>query len=73
MATDPVLRHHSSPICHVCIVSEREHARGRELGREKGLGPRLGRVAGRPRLLAVAGQAVDEDDAERGLSVVVLL
>jgi hypothetical protein len=73
VVSNPVLRHHSSPVCHICIVSEREQARGRKLGREEGLGPRLGGIVGGPRLLAIAGQAVDEDDADRGLSAVVLL
>lgn len=60
---NPTLRHHTPPVRHVCIVSERKDARGRELGREEGLGPRLGRVPGGPGLLTVAGQAVDENDA----------
>jgi hypothetical protein len=55
MVRNPILRHHASPICHVCIVAEREYARGRELGREENLGPRFGRVAGRLCLLAIAG------------------
>ncbi len=62
---NPTLRHHAPPVGHVCIVSESKDARGREFGREKGLRPRLGRAASGPGLLAVAGQAVDEDDAAR--------
>lgn len=63
MVGNPILRHHALPVRHVCIVSEREDTRGRELGREEGLGPWLRRVAGSPCLLAVASQAVDKDDA----------
>ena len=66
MVRNPTLRHHILPVRHVCIVSECEDARARKLGWEEGLGPRLGRVPGRPGLLAIAGQAVDEDDAVRG-------
>jgi hypothetical protein len=60
---DPTLRHHTAPIRHICVVSEREYAGRRELCRKEGLGPWLGRVAGGPRLFPVAGQTVDEDDA----------
>lgn len=67
MVGNPILRHHAPPVRHVCIVSEGEDACGRELGREEGLGPRLGRVAGGPCLLAVASQAVDKDDARLGI------
>lgn len=73
MVADPVLRHHASPVCYVCIISESKDARGRKLGREEGLGPWLGRVAGGPGPLAIASQAVDEDDAGQGLSGPVFL
>ena len=71
MVGNPILRHHAPPVRHVCIVSECKDARGREFGWEEGLGPRLGRVAGGPGLLAVASQAVDKDDARQRSSVVV--
>jgi hypothetical protein len=48
------LRHHTSPVRHICIVSEREDPRGRELRREEGLGPWLGRAAGGPCCVAIA-------------------
>jgi hypothetical protein len=60
---NPTLGHHTAPIRHVCIVSEREYAGRREFGRKEGLGPWLGRTAGSPRLFSVAGQTMDEDDA----------
>lgn len=62
---DPILRHHIPPVGHICIVSEGEYTRGRDLGREEGLRPWFGRVLGCPRLVAIAGQAVYEDDAGR--------
>jgi hypothetical protein len=63
MVCNPTLRHHASPVRHVCIVSECEDARGRGLGRKEGLGQRLGRVLGGPGLLAVLSQAMNKDDA----------
>ncbi len=65
MVPDTALRHHASPVGHVCVVSERKDAGGRKIAWEEGLGPGLRRVSGRPRLLAVPSQAVDEDDAGR--------
>ena len=68
MVRDAILRHHASPVGHVGVVSECEDARSGELGREEGLGPRLGFAVGGPRPLAVAGEAMDEDNAGMGMS-----
>ena len=62
MISDSILRYHALPVRHVCVIPIRENARGRNFGREKGLWPWLGGVGSCPGLLAVARQAVDEDD-----------
>ena len=62
MIRDPTLRNHAFPVSHTRIVSEGEDSCRREPGREEGLGPWLGFVVGGPGLLAVARQAVDEDN-----------
>ena len=70
---NPILRHHTPPVRHICIVPECKDACGREFGREEGFRPRLGRGASGPGLFAVASQAVNKDDTGRRSSVVVLL
>lgn len=62
---DPTLRHYTSPVGHICVVSKCKDAGSRKHGWEKGFGPWLGRALGSPRLIAIAGQAVDKDDAEQ--------
>jgi hypothetical protein len=61
--SDPILRYDALPVGHRCIVSKCKDAGCRKLGREEGFGPWLERVSGGPCLLAIPGQAVDEDDA----------
>jgi hypothetical protein len=72
MVENPTLRNHAAPVCHVSIIAECENARRRQLSREEGLGPRLGCVGGRPGPLAVASQAMDENNA-RSVSRLVTL
>ena len=62
MIRDPTLRNHSFPVRHTGVVSEGEDSCRRDPGWEEGLGPWLGFVVGGPGLLAVARQAVDEDN-----------
>ena len=62
---DPILQHYASPVGYIWIVSEGEYTGGREFGRKERLRPRLGRVLGGPRLVAITGKAVHEDDAEK--------
>ena len=64
MISNPALRYHTSPVRHVCIVSEGQNTRGRELVWEKGFGPWVGGIRRGPGLLTIAGQAMDEDDAK---------
>jgi hypothetical protein len=61
MIRDSTLRDHSTPVRHVCVVSEGKDADLRKLGREEVFRPRLVRAACGPRLVTVAGQTVDED------------
>lgn len=65
MVCNPILRHNAAPIRHVCIVPESEDACCWDLGWEEGLGPGLGCAGGHPCLLAVARQAMDEDNATK--------
>ena len=60
------------PVGHICIIAKREYAGGRELGREERLRPWLGRFPGGPRLVAIAGKAVYEDDTVKEVLVVCL-
>lgn len=62
MVLNSTLRYHAFPVRHVRIVSERENARSREFRWKEGLWPWLGGVGSSPGLLAVACQAVDEDN-----------
>lgn len=62
MVLDSTLRYHAFSVRHVCIISVRENARGREFRWEEGLWPWFGGVGSGPGLLAVACQAVDEDN-----------
>jgi hypothetical protein len=70
---NPTLRYHAPPVRHACIVSECKDACCRELGREEGFRPRLGRIASGPGLLAVASQAVDKDNAGQRWSSAVII
>ena len=63
MIRNPILGHHAPPIRDVCIVSESQDARVGYFGRQQGLGPRSRGCRTLPRLLAVASEAVDENDA----------
>ena len=54
MVVNPALQYYPLPIYYVRIVPERKNTRGRDLGGEEDLRPRLSRVAGGLCLLAVA-------------------
>ena len=63
MIRNPTLGHHAPPVRDICIVSESQGARVGYSGRQQGLGPRSRGCGTPPCLLAVAGEAVDENDA----------
>lgn len=68
VVSNAVLRDQSAPIDDIGIVSEGQNAGAGHFRREEGLRPRCRSALGRPRPLAVARQAVDEDDAGGGKS-----
>lgn len=65
MVSDKILRHYTSPVDHICIVTKCKDTGCRKYGREEALGPGFGRVSGSPCRLAITSQAVNEDDARR--------
>jgi hypothetical protein len=62
MVSNPILRDHASPVCHICIISDCEDASVGNFGRQQSLRPWSGRILCLPRLLAVSGKAVDENN-----------
>ena len=59
----PVLRDHSTPICHVCIITKGQDSRIWNLGRKQEARPWLLSTGGCPGPLSVARQPVYENDA----------
>ena len=68
MIPNSILRYHAPPVCYICVVSEREDARVGNFERQQRLRPWRRRALGRPRLLTVSRQPVDEDDAGQRVS-----
>jgi hypothetical protein len=63
MIPNPTLRHHTSPVCHICIVSECQNAGVGDFGWQESLRPWSSGILGLPSLLAVPSKAVHEDNA----------
>ena len=68
MIPNSILGYHALPVCYICVVSEREDACVRNFERQQRLRPWRRCALGRPRLLTVSRQAVDEDDAGQRVS-----
>lgn len=68
MVPNSVLRHHASPVSHVCVISKCKYSHTREFGRKKGLRPRSEGAFRSPCLLAVSGEAMDENDTIADIS-----
>lgn len=63
MVSDKTLRHHTSPVRHIRVISKSKDAGCRKHGWEEGFGPGFGRFTGGPCRFTIAGQAVDKDNA----------
>ena len=68
MIPNSILGYHAPPVCYICVVSEREDACVGNFERQQRLRPWRRCALGRPRLLTVSRQAVDEDDAGQRVS-----
>lgn len=60
MIADPVLRHYTLQVHHICVVSECKNTSIRHFGWQQRLRPGSSGVLCRPCLLAVASETVDE-------------
>lgn len=64
MVCDTTLRHNSFPVGDICIVPKCKDAGCRNYRWKEGFGPGVDRVTSSPRRIAIAGKAVNEDDAK---------